>query len=64
MYYKVFSLYIYIYIYKWVMKLLIIEKNRGIMLNRAKEYYENKKGKIKKASKKEYYENKKERLKK
>ena len=34
------------------------------MLNRAKEYYENKKRKIKKGSKKEYHENKNERLKK
>ena len=45
-------------------KITYYRKNRGIMLNRAKEYYENKKGKIKKASKKEYFENKKERLKK
>ena len=34
------------------------------MLNRTKEYYENKKRKIKKGSKKEYHENKNERLKK
>ena len=45
-------------------KITYYRKNWGIMLNRAKEYYENKKRKIKKGSKKEYYENKNERLKK
>ena len=36
-------------------KITYYRKNRGIMLNRAKEYYENKKRKIKKVNKKEYY---------
>ena len=34
------------YIQKWVIKLIIAEKTRDIILNRAKEYYANNKEKL------------------
>ena len=41
---------------KWVIKLIIAEKNRDIILNRAKKYYANNKEKLRHQARKKYKE--------